>query len=657
MSRWDQFFKNIQQDLKLFIFTLSLLCVFRIAFIVILNRYVNVGTTLPDIMSALYYGLRISLKSAGVITLLSFLFCTVLNILIKNKKIAKIRYVLGSIYIVILTFLFHARIPYYEEFHAVFDQIIFNTFKDDIAALFFTLVQQYHLPLRLLSVAIFSFLFCKMLKAVLRTKTVPSPRFTRWYATAAFRTALMLLIALFMVFARFGGSLTYAKSVHWENAAVSKDAFLNEAILDDVQALYRAYIGYERLRDAKGLNVDAGKIADYAAKIAGQKMATNNIEDYFKKEAQGAKIPKPKHIFVIVGESYAEWPLLPKYNDLHIADGVKQITEKNNAVFVQAFLPAGSGTAQSLNGMITGLAEVNLYPNYQPESYKQPYATAMAAQMKKLGYKTYFWYGGFSSWQKMKDLALSQGFDEFYGCNDLPGNTGNAWGMEDKHFLNALAAAVQDDQPSFHVIMTTSNHPPYTVNLEQEGFDANYVLGSLPDDIKNDNEWKQKLGHFWYADKAIADFVNTVQQKHPDTLFVITGDHADRMNIEPNPDLFERYTIPLILYGKGITKDILPKNAAGTHLSITPTLIELIAPKGFTYYSITPSLTNGNKLGINHGFWITDNYIGKTDAPAYDVLPWTDTSVTPPGLENLQPDIDAIRAVSWWRIQKGKNMN
>ena len=66
-----------------------------------------------------------------------------------------------------------------------------------------------------------------------------------------------------MIFSRFGGSLTYGNSIHYENYTISRDEFLNEAILDDVQALYRAYIIHARLQEGKGLHVEASKMGEY----------------------------------------------------------------------------------------------------------------------------------------------------------------------------------------------------------------------------------------------------------------------------------------------------------------------------------------------------------------------------------------------------------
>ena len=437
----------------------------------------------------------------------------------------------------------------------------------------------------------------------------------------------------------------------------SKDEFLNEAILDDVQALYRAYSMNQILKNAQNLNISPDQVLEYGHYLTGNDIESNNIEDYFKKQAQGAKIQKPKHIFLFVCESYAEWPLLPKYKDLNIANGVRSLISQDNALHIRAFLPACTYTMAGINGIITEFPEVNLTPNYQPESYKAPYATALALQMKKLGYKTSFWYGGFSSWQRIKDFALSQGFDEFYGGSDFQENKGNAWGTEDKYFLHNIAAAFKDDQPTFNVILTGSNHPPFTVDLNREGFDENSVTGGLPDSLKTDKDWKTKLGHFWYADKVLTEFINAMYSKYPDSLFIITGDHADRMNIEANPPLYERYAVPLIFYGQGVTKDMLPQGVAGSHINIGPTLIELIAPQGFEYYSVGESLTRGNSLGINNDLWITQDYIGKIEGDRTETLAGASPATEPPDANTVRQNTNAMRALAWWRIIHGKNIN
>lgn len=656
MPRWEQLFKNVQQDFKLFLFILGVICLFRGGFIGILHEYLSETTTGKDIFMSLYYGTRLSLKSAGIITFFSFVFCTLTNVIIKSPKMQNIRLGLGCFYITVLSILFQVRIPYYEQFHTAFSIFIFNVFKDDAMALFYTLIQQYHLIARVAIALVVAVLLCWLFKLVLSTRTYRMPQFSTQYQKNAFRIGVVVSIALFIIFTRFGGSLTYGSGISWESAAKSKDEFLNEAILDDVQALYRAYSINAKMKSGKDLNITTEQIREYGNYLAGHTLQTTNIEDFLKKEAQGAKIKKPRHIFLILGESYAEWPLLPQYKDLNLANGLKGIIAQSNAVYVPAFLPASISTMPAINSIVTGFPEINLSPNYQTESYKAPYATSFASQMKNLGYKTYFWYGGFSSWQRLEDFALAQGFDRFFGCSDLQKQEGNAWGSEDKYFLTAISEMLKDEEPTFHVILTTSNHPPYTVNLQNENFDGEIINKGLPDKLKSDQEWINKLGHFWYADKVLADFVQNIYNKYPDSLFVITGDHGDRVNLETNPALYERYAVPLVFYGQGVTKELLPNKSTGNHIDIMPTLIELIAPAGFSYYSVGESLTTAKGFSTNDQLWITPEKIGRIGSGTVEALSAEQASTELPAMEKIKQDITAKRGIAWWRITRGKSI-
>ena len=69
------------------------------------------------------------------------------------------------------------------------------------------------------------------------------PATLRWLG----RLAFLYLTYIVVLLGIFGGSLGWQTAVNWENAGVTKDEFLNEAILDNVQAIYRAYNLNERM--------------------------------------------------------------------------------------------------------------------------------------------------------------------------------------------------------------------------------------------------------------------------------------------------------------------------------------------------------------------------------------------------------------------------
>ena len=58
--------------------------------------------------------------------------------------------------------------------------------------------------------------------------------------------------------------------------------------------------------------------------------------------------------------------------------------------------------------------------------------------------------------------------------------------------------------------------------------------------------------------------------------------------------------------------DWFAKAKIGTHLNIIPTVLELIAPKGFTYYSLYPALTQTQpEYLVTPKQWMTKNEIGE----------------------------------------------
>ena len=651
---FNKFFENIQKDLKTYIFLLVLFCVYRGYFMWYMRDFMSPEAGSSDILLAMWIGFRLSLKSAGAFTLLSFLICTIPNIVWPKIKFDKLRVVLATIYTLFLSILFQARFPYYREFHTTFNQQVINGFHDDVNALFITMIQQYNLPLRLFTAFVLVYIFYRAIKFLLATPTFSWPVFATRKMEYLAKVSIIVFIPIFMLFMRFGASFNYTYSVNWENAGITKDTFLNECILDDIQAMYRAYSSNERTKDGKISGLDQSKILQYSQQVAGHtNLTSNDITPYLERTAQGPKIKKPKHIFIILGESWAQWPMLEKYKALHVADGIKGLIKEDNAFYTRSFMPNGTFTSAALTGVITGLTDVSIYPNYQPRSFQEPYITAIAPQFHKLGYKVDFWYAGFPSWDRMKDFSIAQGFDAFFGCPDYNAPKQNIWGTKDGYLFDALEEHVASEEPTVHLVMTSTNHPPYNLDLEQEGFDVNKELAALPVEASDRDELAKELGHYWYMDKIVTQFVKTTMEKYPDSLFIITGDHADRMNLNGTPTLFERHSIPLLIYGQGVTKDLLPKEVSGSHTNLFPTLMELIAPKGFEYYSIAESMTTGTEIGFNRIAWISKNGMGLIDTPQQELLPDAPAVDLNVDREKAGEKVSMMRTISWWLLEKG----
>ena len=662
MGRLEKYFRNIQQDLKLFGFVLLLLCLYRVIFMGMLANFMGSDTGISDILQANWTGLRLSLKSAGGFALLSFVFVTLPGILSPRFSWGRLRLIIGTVASLLLAVLFEARFPYYEEFHMTYGIQVMQGVHDDRSAIFMMMVQEYGLPWRLAIAIALTAVSWYMLKVLLeRMGTLALPNMVR---TRPVLTMLVLFLATvsFGFVTRFGGGFNYATGINWENAGVTKDEFLNECILDDVQGIYRAIQSEKRMKagDIYGVKKDqVREMAEKAAVLNGTAAAGDDIRPYITRQAPGAKIAKPKHIFIILGESWAQWPMLEKYERLHAADGIKSLAKAPQGYYTQLFMPNGDFTSIAITGLITGLSEVNVRANYQPRSFKEIYPTALAPQFKELGYQVDFWYGGTPSWDNIRKLALAQGFDHFYGYPDYHAPKTNTWGTNDRNLFAALAKSLGDEPPTVHLIMTTSNHPPYNVDLAAEGFDietAKEAVRELIPDASDPDALAMEIGHYWYMDKVVTEFVNETMKKYPDSLFVITGDHAVRTNPGPKPTMFEFQSVPFVLYGQGVTKDILPANAVGGHTGIAPTLINLIAPKGFTYQAIAPAIGE-TPVAFNRGYWLTNQVMGQVESGQTELLPGIANGDAEAGRAQLDAYLPMMRTLSWWLLEKGTTMN
>lgn len=639
MERITKFFCNLQQDLKVFAFYIILFSVFRAVFITIYSYQLD-ASGIDEILAAMWYGGRLSLKTSGMLVLVGAIFSTLPQIFYLGWKADKIRIVFHGISVVFFTICFFARIPYYKIFNSGFDLMLINGIHDDKVAILMTAINEYQLLWRLPAALICGIIIVYLLYMLLKTSVIALSWFK--YPKAVFIIVCMVL-PFFCIFVRYGGAFSYKSSINWESAERLRSNLLNEAILDDGQALYRVRSFYKRLQNNMALNISEEELRKKISMLGGDSSADTIDKAFEKNLVNEPKLKnQPNNVICIIGESYALWPFLPEYKDLGLVEKGLKLQNAPNSMHTKIMLAHGTGTMPTVNGFITGLAATDLYENYRPESFKNYYATGIGSIMKSLGYKTIFWYGGFEAWQNIKNFVLAQKFDEFYCAGDFKYSGGNAWGCPDKVLFDYVYKYINEnedeDEKVFHIILTSSNHPPYSINVEQEGFDKKGVKSKLPPDIKDDDETLNELGHIWYADQTMGKFVEKVEIDKPDTLFVITGDHAERFNFAKEVDLKILSAVPCIFYGRDVQTEWLRNDQVGCHMQIAPTLVQLIGTPETKYSSIMPSLFEINGPVYNHRLWADNGKIYKINID------------TP---KNINEQIQASRIITLWRVLKG----
>jgi phosphoglycerol transferase MdoB-like AlkP superfamily enzyme len=494
--------------------------------------------------------------------------------------------------------------------------MLINGAHDDFAAMVDTAIEEYgalwKLPLSLVVSALLIFVFFKILNL--------KPFFIRIDSrkTLIVYTAVVsIFLAVFAVFVRYSGSFSYANSITWENAARLKSNLLNEAILDDAQALYRVKSIYKRMKSQINADMTAENLRKQIAILGGDYTAAA-IDDAFLREVKTKRLPqKPTAVIFILGETYALWPFLREYQELSLVQEGMKLQSSSNSFSTDIMLARGTGTMPSVNGFLTGLTDAGIYENYEAQSFRAPYGMGIAHVMKNLGYKTIFWYGGFEKWQNIKAFALSQDFDEFRSASEFKYDGGNSWGMPDKVLFEQIKDYISEHKKemTFHFILTASNHSPYTIDVANEGFDAARIQSIVLPQIGKDDYSVSAMGHIWYSDQAIGTFVKNVVDILPNALFAITGDHAERFSFAKEVDTKTFSAVPAIFYGQGVKKEWISKNRAGSHTQMISTLVELIGEEGYKYSSILPSLfDNTSNKAFNYRFWTKDGKIYSLDS-------------------------------------------
>ena len=616
MNRWQRLFEGIKTEIMAFLFFSVLLTIFRVVFLWIFQSQL---ATVPieEILKSLWFGFRLSLKTVGTICLFGFILGTLVQTFVPKWPSLRLKQIIYSIATILLTFLFLGRIPFYKIFNSSYNMMLINGKHDDIGAIVNTAINEYNAFFYIICAIVISVILTEFLLKVLSTSTkkysINKVISTKWYPKtklAQWITGIGLLIVFSLIFVvfRFGGALSYTNSINWESAARLNSNLLNETILDDAQALYRVKSIAKRTSELEDIHLTPAELHEKIQSIGGNPSSTRFDEAFTKTITTEKLQQQPQSINIILGESYGLWPFLTEFNEpgAYLVEQGRKYAASPQAMGTQMALAQGTGTMPAIIGLLTGMPDTGMYPNYSVGMLQEPYGLGIGPVMKKLGYKTVFWYGGFSTWQNVKNFALEQGFDEFYDASEMPSNEINAWGVADGDMFKAISTYMDKHRGEkiINVIMTTSNHPPYSVNVAKEGYDADKVRKNLPDSIANTDKQINEMGHIWYADHVMGEFISKEEQSDPTSLFVITGDHSERFTFarEQSANVFS--TIPIIFYGQGIKKEWLSQDVFGMSIQIIPTLAELVGRTGQTYEAMVPSLFNQGPFVFNHRLWM-----------------------------------------------------
>lgn len=664
---WTRFYRQWRADASLWTFSVLFLAVLRAVFIFRFRDRIEIPDAAGAVALAMFQGFRFDAMVATYALLPSLMISMACGLYPLERIAQRVRQVTGVLFTGFSIFIYIVASEYFREYNDLFNHFLFGLVYDDTKAIFITIWKEYNVVPNLLAGVIIFAVSYPLPRYFMRLRVIPRSIISwpedRSPAVKILFTLVILALIAFGVRGSFGIRVAQAR-----DAAVTEDAFLNKTVMNPFVSLKYALKRHRELMKGNGLKVflPGGDVRGALKRYFSTSKDYATIDQYLHRTANGpaAGVVSPRHIFLVVMESYDTWPMLDEYRALSLAPQVKALGAKG--LMLLDFLPASTGTMSSLATILTGMPDAGVQTNYQATA-SSPFPSSLATTFERLGYTTRFFYGGYLSWQKIDEFLHDQGFREIYGAPHIQQRAQtNEWGVDDRDLFNFVLQKVDPGKPSLNVILTTTYHPPYDIDLEKEGF----PLTEIPPDIQkifdNKSTDLNMLGHLWYSDKVVGEFVHKMDARADGpSLFVLTGDHSGRKHIKANPGVFESSTVPLVLYGPGSIGRIksFPPGMAGSHIDIMPTLVEISAPRGFEYYSLGNDLFHDRSgvLGIASHAVIGNTFIaamGRT--PSLSPLPWPELRGEVPAeardLSGIKHRYDDLHGIGWWRVMKGNEL-
>jgi len=589
-NNWSEFATEISKLIFFWFFGTVFFQLHRLILILIFKNQIDVSSGWPEFYKTISMGFRFDSTVIAYFILIPFITCLILSPFGKIDFAIRARKFFQLLFIIIAPIVSVVSINYFREYNDQFNQFLFVGLYDDKKAIIETVYNHFHPFLNLflvifaITISVFIFKYFEKINLVSgyiqRIKRIP------------YRILFILIIIILFVGSIRGSFGSRPAMRKWSD--VTMDQFLNKTIINPFRSLQYAIGDFKKINKIGGSN-PFGEVTEYFTSPE-----YNTVSDIITKTSEGPIIKKPKHIFVIIMESLDMWPLIDKYASFNVAPNVKYFSE--HGFNFPNFLPSSNSTMNSFGSIVTGIPYTGVNIS-KIGAIGEPYPSSIFTQFEDLGYVTNFFYGGFLSWQNIGNLVSNQGADNLFSAADAGGKTeSGVWGIDDDMLFDLVINSIDGNRNSLNIILTTSYHPPYTIDVYEKGF-MYKSKDDLPSEAQTNYDGAMSilaLGHLWYSDKAIGDFVEEVEKEYPNSIFCFTGDHYGRRFINSNPNLRETSEVPFIIYGN----DIEPKtyDSPGSHFDILPTLIEMVAPKGFKYFAFGNSLSNNQKDKIGIGY-------------------------------------------------------
>jgi phosphoglycerol transferase MdoB-like AlkP superfamily enzyme len=554
----------------------------RFVFFKYYGKGISFDGLVVDIFKVFFLGLRYDLAVLAYSNMPVTLVLTALLFFNKESFYNKISNYTTFYYTIIIGSLFiilGIDFCYYSYFQNHINIMIFGLFEDDTKALISTLVENYNMFL-----VVGSFILSYILTFII-SKLVLKFKYKDIHEDKKIISRILIAVLMITVnFAAARGSFgIFPLGV--DDAQISLNTFLNKVAINGIYTLqeaieiksnqkdfdYAAKTGYKgniKQAFADYLNIDISQIPEQPEQSLLQYTSSS-------KEIENIK---PNVIFIMV-ESFGSGLLRYNSKEFNVLGELKKHFDED--IVFYNFLPSHAGTIGSLEGAMTNVARCSnsWYIAQSKYSYKK-YDFAGPIPYKKNNYETTFIFGGKTGWRNVSNFMPILGFDNVLGEASMSDSySRNQWGVYDEDLFEYLFEVLdKDDKRKFIYVMTTTNHPPYSLPSDYKIMPIK-IPEELDQNVVNKSLAQKRLAVYQYSNEVLGRFITKIKNsKYADnTIIAVTGDHnfMDCL-FYPTERLLDALSVPFYLY---IPEKIRPINvdvsAFGSHLDIMPTLYNI----------------------------------------------------------------------------------
>ena len=581
-----QFVKKI---ITLNIIFALIMTIYRIIFTFYYSDWSELSQYFGDLMQAFILGVRYDCAVLAyinsLVTLLFIIFWFIDSQKLFVKFVKSLKYYYTVFFGCIVTLLC-IDFGFYSYFQNHMNILMFGVFEDDTKALFSTLVENY--PVVWVGIGfILIFVFVYVL-----TKLIVEKKVIGYYIekTKIYIKIILALILLSVNFIMARGSFgLFPLGV--DNAEISKNTFINKVAINGIYTLQAAIEARSKEKDRNYIS-DMGYSQDNMAKafadflnvdissIDNQKPEKSLIKT--TKYNKDIEETRPNVIFIMMEALGTDLMHYNTENFNVLGEFKKHLDE--DIVFYR-FLPANMGTIGSLESAMTNIARLPLsqFLCHSKYAYNKYFYTG-PMPYKNSGYETIFMYGGNAGWRNCTSYMPNVGFDKVIGEGSMPNAyERNQWGVYDEYLFDFILRVLDtNDNSKFMYIMTTSNHPPYSLPSKYKQPYPLEINEQLKKDITGDKTLsKMRFATYQYSCQKVGEFLTKLKNSKfaDNTIVAITGDHNFWNTFSyPLERKLDEMSVPFYLY---IPKKLQPNkkidanNIVGSHTDILPTLYNI----------------------------------------------------------------------------------